>query len=77
MEPSPCCHNCTKYGTLDLDGWPIGLCTVLHWTVKRRVAINGPRPCEGKYYKRRSVFRETVIEVIRKGYKREGKRNER
>ena len=69
-EPSPCCVNCTRYGTLNLKGCSVGVCTVLVHSVKRRVAINGPMPCNGEHYVRKSVYPSTVIEVIRKGYKR-------
>ena len=39
-------------------------------SVKRRVAVCGDMPCEGEYYKRKGVYRSTVIEVIRKEYRR-------
>ena len=69
-EPSPSCANCTRYGALDLTGCQVGVCTVLVQSVKRRVALNGPMPCNGEHYVRKSVYPSTVIEVIRKGYKR-------
>ena len=70
MEPSPCCVNCSKYVGLDLRGCCVGVCSVLVRSVKRRVAINGEMPCGGEYYKRKNVYRSTVIEVIRKEYRR-------
>ena len=69
-EPSPCCLNCTRFGTLDLKGFRIGVCTVSVQSVQRRVSINGPMPCNGEHYVRKSIYPSTVIEVIRKGYKR-------
>ena len=71
MGNTPCCVNCVKYVGLDLKGCHVGVCTVSVHSVKRSVAINGPMPCNGEYYKRKSVYRSTVIEVIRKEYRRE------
>lgn len=69
-EPSPSCVNCARYGALDLKGCNVGVCTVSVHSVKRSVAINGPMPCNGEYYARKGVYSSTVIEVIRKGYRR-------
>ena len=69
-EPSPCGLNCARYGTLDLEGFQIGVCTVDVQSVQRSVVINGPMPCNGEHYVRKSIYPSTVIEVIRKGYKR-------
>ena len=69
-EPSQCCMNCVRFGTLDLKGCQVGVCTVSVRSVKRSVAINGPMPCKGENYARKSVYPSTVMEVIRKGYRR-------
>lgn len=70
-EPSPSCVNCARYGALDLRGCHVGVCTVSVHSVEYRVAINGPMPCGGEHYARKSIYPSTVIEVIRKGYRRD------